>query len=139
MSAAGFDYIVVGSGAGGGTLAARLSENGCRVLLLEAGGEEQPFNYEVPVFHGLATEDEELRLDHYVRHYAEEERQEKDPKYLVEKAAGRHGVYYPRARTLGGCTAHYAMIIIRPHDSDWQTICDATGDATWAPEKMNEY
>jgi choline dehydrogenase len=139
MSAADFDYIVVGSGAGGGTLASRFAEKGCNVLLLEAGGEEQPFNYEVPVFHGLATEDEELRLDHYVRHYAEEERQEKDPKYLVEKAAGRHGVYYPRARTLGGCTAHYAMIIIRPHDSDWQTICDATGDVTWAPDKMNEY
>jgi choline dehydrogenase len=139
MSAAGFDYIVVGSGAGGGTLAARLAENGCRVLLLEAGGDEQPFNYEVPVFHGLATEDEELRLDHYVRHYADETRQKRDPKYLVEYEAGRQGVYYPRARTLGGCTAHYAMIIIRPHDSDWQTIRDATGDDTWAPEKMNEY
>ena len=134
-----FDYIVVGSGAGGGTVAARLVEKGCSVLLLEAGGEEQPFNYQVPVFHGLATEDEELRLDYYVRHYSDDERQVKDPKYQVELAAGRHGVYYPRARTLGGCTAHYAMIIIRPHDSDWQAICDASGDATWAPEKMNEY
>ena len=31
------DYIVVGSGAGGGTVAARLAESGFRVLLLEAG------------------------------------------------------------------------------------------------------
>jgi choline dehydrogenase-like flavoprotein len=30
----GFDYIIVGSGAGGGTLAARLAEAGRRVLLL---------------------------------------------------------------------------------------------------------
>ena len=139
MSDGEFDYIIVGSGAGGGPLAARLAEKGCKVLLLEAGGEEEPWNYQVPVFHGRATEDEELRLDHYVRHYESEARQELDPKYQVELKAGRHGVYYPRARTLGGCTAHYAMIIIRPHDSDWRAIQDATGDATWAPREMDNY
>ena len=141
MSDGSFDYIIVGSGAGGGTLAARLvkERTDCKVLLLEAGGEEEPWNYQVPVFHGSATEDAELRLDHYVRHYEDEGRQELDPKYLVERNAGRHGVHYPRARTVGGCTAHYAMIIIRPHDSDWQTIVDATGDQNWAPRKMDKY
>ena len=34
-----FDYIVVGSGAGGGPLAANLANAGFRVLLMEAGGD----------------------------------------------------------------------------------------------------
>jgi choline dehydrogenase-like flavoprotein len=66
-----FDYIVVGSGAGGGTLAARLAEAGRSALLLEAGGDPNrlsgtnddqpginrlPADYDVPAFHGFASE-----------------------------------------------------------------------------------
>ena len=66
---AAFEYIVVGSGAGGGTVAARLAEAGHRVLLLEAGGDpvalqgddpagpnRLPDDYHVPAFHAFATE-----------------------------------------------------------------------------------
>src|SRR3954470_7961477 len=110
------DYIVVGSGAGGGTVAARLAENGYRVLLLEAGGDPRtligstpqtpgvnslPDDYDVPAFHALSTENDALRWDFFVRHYADQAKQEKDPKYRAT-VDGRavNGVLYPRAGTL---------------------------------------
>ena len=62
-----FDYIVVGSGAGGGPLASNLAKAGFRVLLMEAGGDQDSLDYSVPGFNGLATEDETYRWDYYVR------------------------------------------------------------------------
>ena len=149
------EYIVVGSGAGGGTVAARLAESGFRVLLLEAGGHTRqlevgnpqnparnslPEDYEVPAFHSLATENEALRWDFFVRHYADDERQRRDPKYLAtfnNKPAD--GVLYPRAGTLGGCTAHNAMILVCPHNSDWDQLADLTGDPSWRADHMRTY
>jgi choline dehydrogenase-like flavoprotein len=149
------EYIVVGSGAGGGTVAARLAESGFRVLLLEAGGDPRkleggdpqssgrnalPEDYDVPAFHSLATENEALRWDFFVRHYKNDARQRLDPKYrerVGERTAD--GILYPRAGTLGGCTAHNAMIFVYPHNSDWNQIADLTGDDSWRADRMRAY
>ena len=83
-----WDYVIVGSGAGGGTLAARLAEAGMRVFLLEAGGDPRtaqgprlPDDYEVPGFHAFACENDAMSWNFRVRHYANEARQARDPKY----------------------------------------------------------
>jgi choline dehydrogenase len=135
-----WDVIVVGSGAGGGTVAARLAEAGQRVLLLEAGGDPRdpdaaglPEEYDVPGFHPLATENPAMRWDMFVRHYADPVQQARDPKLQPG------GIYYPRASTLGGCTAHNAMITLFPPDEDWDAIAALTGDTGWHSDVMRRY
>ena len=125
----------MGSGAGGGPVAASLAEAGYNVLLLEAGGEEESANYSVPAFHPLSTEDQDLQWNYYVRHYANENRQNNDSKRDKE---GK-GIWYPRAGTLGGCTAHNAMITIYPHETDWDRIAQLTGDNSWSSKRMRKY
>lgn len=130
-----YDYIIVGSGAGGGPLAANLAKAGFKVLVIEAGGDEDSLDYSVPGFNGLATEDPQYRWDYYVRHYSDQTQQERDPKFI----ASRNGILYPRAGTLGGCTAHNAMITVYPSNSDWDRIADITGDASWSATEMRQY
>src|SRR5262249_22187356 len=66
--------------------------------------------------------------------------QRRDYKYR-ETQDGRKvdGVLYPRAGTLGGCTAHNAMIFVYPHDGDWDAIATQTGDRSWRADNMRTY
>ncbi|KAM5343759.1 hypothetical protein ACJ41O_012296 [Fusarium nematophilum] len=149
----GYEYIVVGSGAGGGPLAANLARNGHRVLILEAGDDQRSnLNQQVPAFHAKSTEDETMRWDYFVKHYDNEQLAQRDSKMTWETPAGTlhvgpdppsgskvKGILYPRAGTLGGCTAHNALITIYPHESDWSNIATLTSDDSWGPDNMRQY
>jgi choline dehydrogenase-like flavoprotein len=150
-----YEYVVIGSGAGGGTLAARLAEYGHTVLLLEAGGDPRklqggdmvdpnsnrlPDDYDVPVFHAISSENQAMKWDFWVKHYKDPTLAKRDDKYYPDYMGQKvDGVLYPRAGTLGGCTAHNAMITVYPHNNDWNFIEELTGDSTWSAKNMRKY
>ena len=131
----GFDHVVVGAGAGGGPLAARLAEADTRVLLLDAGGEQDNDNYLVPAFHPDASEDPVRRWDYFVRHYADEEQHRRAAKAVPGKR-----ILYPQAGAIGGCTAHHELITVYPYNADWDRIARETSDdCSWDSASMRGY
>ncbi len=132
-----YDYIVVGSGPGGGPLAANLARANYTVLLIEAGdASEYPGNYSP-----LVT------WDFFVSHYDDPARNMKNNHLTWRTREGRYwvgkgsdtppegstflGVYYPRGASLGGSTMINAMATQLPPASDWDHIANVTGDASW--------
>ncbi|KFY05217.1 hypothetical protein O988_00175 [Pseudogymnoascus sp. VKM F-3808] len=148
-----YEYIIVGSGAGGGTLAARLAVNGAKVLLLEAGDDQgESVQESIPAFFAAASEYEPMSWDFFVRHYPDDTREKLNSKSTYETPSGEtyvgtsppdgstfKGIWYPRAATLGGCAAHNALVTVYPHQEDWSHIQGLTGDASWAPANMRKY
>jgi choline dehydrogenase-like flavoprotein len=147
--ASGYDYIVVGSGAGGGPLAARLALAGKRVLVIEAGSDSSQSPpttpdlevSQVPSFHGISTEHPDLSWRFFVKHY-DNPPTGRDPKWHTPgpgEDPKDEGIFYPRAAALGGCTVHNAMITISGPDSDWDDLADFLKDDSWRGMRMRAY
>lgn len=99
-----YDHIVIGAGSAGCAVAARLSEDPVRrVLLIEAGGSDRTLEARAPAA------------------FPEQFHKKGDWDYYTEPEPGCNGrrIYQPRGKVLGGCSAMNAMLWIRGSDLDF--------------------
>lgn len=126
-----WDYIIIGAGAAGSVIAARLAENdlSARVLLLDMGRKHTGNKFvETPGFH-------EYLWDHPLMQVSN------NPtlgSYVTTEQQNRTYTY-PRGFGGGGCTAHHSLIHGRGSYLIWDQIAQVTKDQRWSYEQVLPY
>lgn len=102
----GYDYVIIGGGSAGCTLAARLSEDpAASVCLLEAGGANKELLVRMPAGVGNLIKD---KGKHNWGFWTE-----------PEPHLNNRRLWWPRGRGLGGSSAINGMIYMRGHQRDY--------------------
>lgn len=117
------DYIIVGAGAAGCVIAHRLTEDPrCRVLLLEAGGEDDS-----PL---IRTPGRFLSLQDSAHDWGD--------RTLPQPHLGGRRIFMPQGRGLGGSTSINYMIYVRGHRLDYDHWRDL-GNGGWGYDDVLPY
>eukprot|EP01059_Diplonema_ambulator_P008271 TRINITY_DN17839_c0_g2_i1.p1 TRINITY_DN17839_c0_g2~~TRINITY_DN17839_c0_g2_i1.p1 ORF type:complete len:553 (+),score=151.76 TRINITY_DN17839_c0_g2_i1:82-1740(+) len=98
------DYLIVGGGTAGCVLANRLSKNGSKVTMLEAGGEDDWIWLKIPVGYLFAMMNERC-----------------DWRFTTTPQPGLLGktIAYPRGKVLGGCSSINGTVYMRGQQADY--------------------
>jgi choline dehydrogenase len=116
-----YDYVIIGSGSAGSTIANRLAEDyALRILVLEAGPADSSFLLKMPA--GFASLGETSPFNW---------RYETVP----QKHCDNRRMYWPRGKTLGGSSSINAMLYVRGHAWDydhWRQL----GNSGWSYEDV---
>ena len=124
MSAACFDYVIVGAGSAGCVLANRLTASGRhRVLLLEAGGHDRNIWIHIPLGYGKLFTNRKVNWL-----YTSEPELELNNRRIIQ----------PRGKVLGGSSSINGLLYIRgqPADFDhWRQL----GNSGWSFEDVLPY
>jgi choline dehydrogenase len=117
--AADYDFVIVGGGSAGSVLANRLSEDpGNRVLVLEAGRSDWPWDLFIHMPAALAFPIGNRFYDW---------RYESEP----EPHMGGRRVYHARGKVLGGSSSVNGMIFQRGNPLDYERWASDTGMESW--------
>ncbi len=99
------DYLVIGAGSAGCVVAARLSETGARVMLLEAGPKDRHPWIHIPAGMLKLLQNQSLMNWGYVA----------EP----QPGVNDREIRWPRGRTLGGTSSINGMLYVRGNPSDF--------------------
>lgn len=123
--AAAYDYIVVGAGSAGATIASRLTEDpAVSVCLLEAGPPDKDARIHVPGFLGELLSSEVIDWGYYTE---------------PQKELLNRRLWWPRGKTLGGSSSLNAMCYQRGALEDYDDWAAAGADGWGAMDALHYF
>lgn len=119
-----YDYVVVGGGSAGCVLANRLSENGkYTVCLLEAGPEDKNMWIHIPIGYAKTMFDKKVNWGFQTQ---------------ADPHMNQRSFYWPRGKTLGGCSSINGLIYIRGQKQDYDRWGEL-GNKGWSWQECLPY
>src|SRR5580693_4685592 len=123
MKMADADYVVVGAGSAGCVVASRLSEDGSRVVLLEAGPPDRDTMIHVPAGVLRVLNNAKINWN-----------------FMSEGELGTAGrqLQWPRGKTLGGTSSINGMLYVRGNPADYDNWAQM-GCRGWSYDEVLPY